>query len=160
MFPSLNTRRLGEDPRAHTVEGITYGLDMLDDEGKRQLLQSHWERHANQADFAAAHAIYHDDVVLEWPQSGERFVGKETLRSMREGAPPLKFTTWRIVGGGDVWTAENLMSVAGSVPQLTINVLTFRGDKVAHEIVYITQRFEAAPERAPFAQRFEVPPAG
>ena len=51
------------------------------------------------------------------------------------------------------------MSVGGGVPQLTINVLTFRGDKVAHEVVYITQRFEAAAERALFAQRFEVPPS-
>ena len=101
--------------------------------------------------------IFTEDVVLEWPQSGERFVGKETLRAMREGAPALTFTTWRIVGHGDLWTVENLMQVAGAPPQLTINVLEFRGDKVAREIVYITDRFAAAPERAPFAERFEIP---
>lgn len=75
---------------------------------------------------------------------------------MREGAPPLEFKTWRIVGGGDVWTVENLMSVAGGEPQMTVNILEFRGDKVAREIVYITQRFEAAPERAAWAERFEI----
>src|SRR6478735_4220507 len=104
---------------------------MLHDDEKRRLLADHWERHANSADFDAAHALYHEDASLEWPQSGERFVGKETLRAMRETAPPLRFTTWRIAGSGDVWTAENLMSVAGASPQLTINVLEFRGDKVA-----------------------------
>ena len=76
---------------------------MLNDEGKRQLLQAHWERNANASDFSAAHAIYHEDAILEWPQSGERFAGKETLIAMRKGAPPLEFTTWRIVGSGDVW---------------------------------------------------------
>jgi hypothetical protein len=129
----------------------------VDDAARRVLLQEHWEQHANSADFERAHAIYHDDAVLEWPQSGERFVGKATLRAMREGAPALAFTTWRIVGHGDLWTVENLMRVAGGPPQLTINVLEFRGDKVVREIVYITDRFAAAPERAPFAERFEIP---
>jgi hypothetical protein len=129
----------------------------MDDAAKRELLQQHWEQHANASDFELAHAIYHDDAVLEWPQSGERFVGRATFRAMREGAPPLDFTTWRIVGQGDVWTVENLMRVAGGPPQLTINVLEFRGDKVAREIVYITDRFAAAPERARLAEHFEIP---
>lgn len=128
---------------------------MTDDE-KRHVLQDHWEKHANAADFDEAHAIYHDDAVLEWPQSGERFVGKETFRAMRQGAPPLEFRTWRIVGGGDVWTAENLMSVAGGEPQLTVSILEFQDDKVAREIVYITQRFDPSPERAQWAERFEI----
>jgi hypothetical protein len=121
-----------------------------------QLLQDHWEKHANADSFDEAHAIYHDDAILEWPQSGERFVGKETFRAMREGAPPLEFKTWRIVGHGNIWTAENLMKVAGGEPQLTANILEFRGEKVAREIVYITQRFDASPERAQWAERFEI----
>jgi ketosteroid isomerase-like protein len=60
----------------------------MTDEEIRHLLAEHWERHANLADFDAADAIYHDDAVVEWPQSGERFVGKETFRAMRQGAPP------------------------------------------------------------------------
>jgi ketosteroid isomerase-like protein len=129
----------------------------MNDDQKRRLLEEHWEHHANAADFERAHAIYHDDAILEWPQSGERFVGKETLRAMREGAPPLRFTTWRVTGAGNVWTAENLMIVGGGPAQLTINVLEFRGDKIAREIVYIAERFDASPERARFAQRFEIP---
>ena len=128
----------------------------MTDEEKRELLQDHWEKHANSADFDRAHAIYHEDAVLEWPQSGERFVGMDTFRAMRQGAPPLEFETWRIVGAGDIWTAENLMIVAGGEAQLTINVLEFRGDKVAREIVYITQRFDPSPERAQWAERFEL----
>ncbi len=132
----------------------------MDDAARRRLLQDHWEKHANAADFERSHAIYHDDAVLEWPQSGERFIGKDNLRAMREGAPPLAFTTWRIVGAGDVWVVENLMRVAGGSPQLTINVLEFRGERVAREIVYITESFAAAPERERFAERFEVSPPG
>lgn len=128
----------------------------MTDEEKRRLLEAHWEEHANSADFEEAHAIYHDDAILEWPQSGERFVGKDTFRQMRQGAPPLEFRTWRIIGEGNIWTAENLMRVAGGEPQLTLNVLEFRGDKIAREIVYMTQRFDASPERAQWAERFEI----
>jgi len=37
------------------------------------------------------------------------------------------------------------MSVERQDPRLTVSVLEFRGDKVAHEIVYITEPLEAAP---------------
>jgi hypothetical protein len=57
---------------------------------------------------------------------------------------------------GDFWTAENLMSVAGGDPQLTVNILEFRDGKVAREIVYITQPFDASPDRARWAERFEI----
>lgn len=127
---------------------------MTDDEIAR-LLREHWEVHANAADFETAHAIYHEDAVLEWPQSGERFVGKDTFRRMRENAPNPVFTTWRVTGAGDHWTAENFMSVEGGEAQMTASILQLRGDKVAHEIVYITQPFEAAPERATLATRFD-----
>ncbi|MDQ3771335.1 MAG: nuclear transport factor 2 family protein [Actinomycetota bacterium] len=128
----------------------------MEDEEIRQLLEDHWERHANSNDFEAAHAIYHEDAVLEWPQSGERFIGKETFRAMREGAPPLEFKTWRIMGSGDFWTAENLMRVAGGEPSLTANILEFRDGKVVKEVVYITQPFEASADRAQWAERFEI----
>lgn len=48
------------------------------------------------------------------------------------------------------------MSVAGGEPQLTVAILESRDGKVAREIVYITQGFKASPERAAWAERFEV----
>jgi ketosteroid isomerase-like protein len=60
----------------------------MNDDEIVELLRQHWEQHANAEDFETAHAVYHEDAILEWPQSGERFVGKSTLRAMREHAPP------------------------------------------------------------------------
>jgi hypothetical protein len=126
----------------------------LDDEEIRTMLRQHWE-HASRDDHEAGHAMYHDDAILEWPQSGERFVGREALQAMRQQAPPLDFKTWRVSGSGSYWVAENLMSVDGSDPVFTVNVLEFRGGKVAREVVYITEPFEAAPERSQWAERFD-----
>lgn len=120
-----------------------------------QLLRKHWELHANAEDFESAHAIYHDDAVLEWPQSGERFVGMATFRAMREHAPKLEFTTWRIAGSGEHWVGENFMRVDDGPVQMTVSHLRLRGDKVAHETVYIAEPFDPAPERAALAQIFD-----
>jgi hypothetical protein len=120
---------------------------MRDDE-VRGLLQAHWERHANAGDFEEAHAIYHEDAVLEWPQSRERVRGQRDVSSdaRRCATPP--FQNVEDHGGGDHWIVENLMSVVGGDPQLTVSFLEWRGDKVAREVVYITQ-----PSRLPVSGR-------
>jgi hypothetical protein len=41
------------------------------------------EQHFTSSDPDLSHAMYHDDAVLEFPQSGERFVGVENLREWR-----------------------------------------------------------------------------
>ena len=41
----------------------------------RSALDRHWTA-SNTDDFEAEHDIYHDDALLEYPQSGERFRGR------------------------------------------------------------------------------------
>ena len=55
-------------------------------------------------DVDAEHEIYHEDAVLEFPQSGERFEGLATFREWRALYPgKVKLRPTRIVGDGDVW---------------------------------------------------------
>lgn len=72
-------------------------------EGERRLLV---ERHldaSRRGDMEAVHAIYQDDAVIVYPQSGERIVGREKLRRLRESHPAkLDFSVKRIVGSGDL----------------------------------------------------------
>jgi len=76
-------------------------------EGERRLLV---ERHldaSRRGDMEAVHAIYHDDAVIVHPQSGERIVGREKLRRLRESHPAkLDFSVKRIVGSGDLWKSR------------------------------------------------------
>jgi hypothetical protein len=39
-------------------------------------------------DVDVSHEIYHEDAVLEFPQSGERFVGVTNFREWRRMYPP------------------------------------------------------------------------
>jgi SnoaL-like domain len=103
------------------------------------------------ADVDRAHEIYHDDAVLEFPQSGERFEGVENFREWRRQYPAhLAFHTRRITHRDDLAVIENFISYNGAPWMYTVNLLEFRGDKVAHERIYIMDGWEAAEWRAPW----------
>ncbi|HTT19655.1 MAG TPA: hypothetical protein VMG82_11940 [Candidatus Sulfotelmatobacter sp.] len=65
-------------------------------------------------DFETEHRIYHDDAVLEYPQSGERIRSRlniQTTRSIQRNKK--RFTVQRIIGGGDLWVTELILSYDG-----------------------------------------------
>jgi hypothetical protein len=110
-------------------------------------LRRHWEYEATDKDMS--HEIYHDDAVLEFPQSQERFVGKENFISWRKIYPAaLEFRIRRIRGHGNIWVAENSIRYDSGPWNYTCSILEFRGDKVAHETIYITQAWETPEWRA------------
>lgn len=116
---------------------------------RRRQLERHWEFSGR--DENIAHEIYHEDAVLEFPQSGERFVGVANFREWRRNYPAtLRFEIRRIVGSGSLWVAENSISYDGEPWNLTVSILEFRGEKVAHERIYITQPWPAPEWRAPW----------
>jgi hypothetical protein len=102
-------------------------------------------------DSDGAHAIYHVDAVLEFPQSGERFEGLANFKEWREQYPgDVRFDVRRISGSGDVWVRELTVRYDAGPPMLGIAVLEFRGDRVATERIYVTETWEAPAWRAPW----------
>jgi len=68
----------------------------------RTALDQHWAA-SDASDFETEHSIYHDDAVLEYPQSGERIRGRSNIQTTRTIQPNKKrFTVQRIIGGGDL----------------------------------------------------------
>lgn len=121
----------------------------MDEAEVRAKLERHWQYAGTDQDIA--HEIYHDDAILEFPQSGERFDGVENFREWRRAYPAvLAFEIRRIRGSGDLWVAENSISYDRGPWNLTVSILEFRGDKVARESIYITQSWEAPAWRAPW----------
>ena len=127
---------------------------MLDEKDLLRALARHWEYEGQ--DYDVSHEIYHDDAVLEFPQSGERFEGVENFKTWRKQYPAvLKFHTRRITHRDDLVVAENLISYDGKPWMYSVNLLEFRDDKVAHERIYIMDGWEAAEWRSPW--RAETP---
>ena len=98
------------------------------------------------------HAIYADDAILDYPQSGERFRGRSTIQAQRGGHPAERhFTVRRIRGGGDLWVSECVITYDG-VPTYSVSVMEFAGDQVTHETQYFADPFPAPASRAALAE--------
>ncbi|MBA2264469.1 MAG: nuclear transport factor 2 family protein [Chloroflexi bacterium] len=126
----------------------------MDEAVIREGLIRHWRYEG--IDYDKSHEIYDDDAVLEFPQSGERFVGKENFLTWRRKYPAkLDFRIRRISHDGDLWVTENLLSYDGGPWMFTLNVLQFRDERIAHERLYVMEGFDAAPWRAEWAELFD-----
>ena len=78
----------------------------------RAALDQHWAA-SDASDFETEHLIYHEDAVLEYPQSGERTRGRRNIQGQRASQPNKKrFSIRRIIGSGEldyfrVWTCAS-----------------------------------------------------
>jgi SnoaL-like domain len=113
----------------------------------RQALNLHWAA-SDANDFDVEHDIYREDAVLEYPQSGERIIGRHDIRASRIAQPESKrFRVRRIVGTGDLWVTEFILTYDGR-PSYSVSVMEFRDGKVARETQYFGDAFEPGPSRA------------
>jgi len=124
----------------------------MGDQEIRAALDRHWAA-SDANDFETEHRIYHEHAVLEYPQSGERIRGRRNIQITRSIQPNKKrFTIRRIVGGGDLWITEFILSYDGK-PSYTVSIMEFEGDHVARETQYFADPFEASTARAPYVER-------
>jgi len=120
---------------------------MLSDDELVRALHRHWEYSGKDED--AAHEVYHDDAVLEFPQSGERFEGVENFREWRRQYPAnVSFHVRRITHREDLVVTEYLISYDGAPWMFTVSIMEFRGERVGRERIYIMDGFEPADWRA------------
>jgi hypothetical protein len=117
----------------------------------RDRIEQHWEA-SERGDADAEHAIYAEDAILDYPQSGERFRGRSKIQAQRGGHPAERhFTIRRILGHGDVWVSECVITYDG-VPTYSLSVMEVTDGVVTHETQYFADPFEAAPGRAALAE--------
>ena len=124
------------------------------DQEIRAALDQHWAA-SDASDFETEHLIYHEDAVLDYPQSGERTRGRRNIQAQRSSQPNKKrFTIRRIIGSGDLWITEYVLTYDGK-PSYTVSIMEFRGDKVARETQYFADPFEAPASRANLVERMD-----
>ena len=101
-------------------------------------------------------AITADDMVYEFPQSGEVFRGKDNIVAMNQGysgstgtAP--KATLRRILKPGQAWVIESTIDYGDGTPVSSISVIEMNADgKVNHQTDYFANPFPAPDWRKPF----------
>jgi ketosteroid isomerase-like protein len=116
------------------------------------------------ADVERAEEIYHDDAVLEFPQSGERFEGVATFTEWRRQYPAdpaqMRFRIRRVTARVDLAVVELTVSYDGSSWLQGVQLLEFRGDKVARERIYVMDAWEAPEWRGPWRADTPADPLG
>ncbi len=117
----------------------------------RAALEHHWVA-SDASDFEAEHRIYAENAVLEYPQSGERLRGRAHIQASRTAQPNEKrFSIRRIVGSGDLWITEYVLTYDGR-PSYTVSIMEFAGDKVVRETQYFGDAFEPGASRAQWVE--------
>jgi hypothetical protein len=125
------------------------------DQEIRAALDQHWAA-SDANDFEAEHRIYHEDAMLDYPQSGERTRGRSNIQNQRASQPSKKrFTIRRIIGGGDLWVTEFILTYDDK-PSYTVSIMEFQGDKVARETQYFADPFVAPVWRAQWVERMDA----
>src|ERR1700759_609976 len=124
----------------------------MDDGTVRVALKRHWDA-SDASDFQVEHEIYREDAVLDYPQSGERIRGRRNIQESRFLQPNRKrFSVRRMIGGGELWITEFVLSYDG-IPSYVVSIMEFRDGLVAHETQYFADRFEPGASRAHLAER-------
>ena len=119
----------------------------MDENESRKALDRHWAA-SDANDFDVEHDIYHENALLEYPQSGERIRGRNNIQTSRIAQPNSKrFTVRRIVGAGDLWITEFILTYDDS-PSYSVSIMEFRDGKVARETQYFGDPFAPGPSRA------------
>ena len=125
----------------------------MQEEQIHEALTKHW--HASAAgDANAEHDIYDDDAIGDYPQSGERILGRSNLQALRSHHPgkPPGFNVKRIPGSGDLWITEYTITYEGR-PAFTVSIVEFHNGKVVHETQYFGDPFEAPAWRRQWVQQ-------
>jgi SnoaL-like domain len=148
-----NSVQHDEFSASETTAGTHVEIEM-DDRTVRAALERHWAA-SDASDFKAEHEIYREDAVLDYPQSGERIRGRHNIQESRTVQPSKKrFTLRRIIGSGDLWVSEFILTYDG-VPTYSVSIMEFREGLVAHETQYFADRFDPGPSRAHLVERVD-----
>lgn len=127
----------------------------MEDTEVRTALNQHWAASAS-GDLDKEHDIYADDSVCDYPQSGERILGRRNLQALRSHHPgkPAGFEIRRLFGSGDLWITEYTIDYQGR-PSYTVSIMEFKNAKVIHETQYFADPFDPPAWRAQWVQHSE-----
>ena len=109
---------------------------------------------AERGDYDAIANLVHEDMVMEWPQSGERFHGRDNVfAAMRaQEVRPEMAGEPRMVGSGDVWVMMMPLRYGEEILHY-VAVLELDNGRIRRATGHWGAPFPAQEYRAQFAKR-------
>jgi hypothetical protein len=109
----------------------------------------------------AQDAMSAEDVVVDWPQSGERIHGRANVAAINEHFPrdpagrAPKGTLRRVLAPGEAWIVEGTIDYGDGVPVSMISIMEMKDGKIVHQTDYFASPFEAPAWRRQWVERDE-----
>jgi ketosteroid isomerase-like protein len=98
--------------------------------------------------------LFHDDAVMEWPQSGERIRGGANRRAIYQSFPQLPtITPRRMASSNDLVVAEASLDYGSGKPYQAVFIFELRDGRIAKETAYWSEPFEAPAWRAKWVEK-------
>ena len=122
----------------------------------KQILETFWETMETN-DFHAASQLLHDDYTLEWPQSGERILGRDNFAAINTNYPAegkWHFEINHILAEGDM-SVTDVSVTDGKVIGRAITFSTIRDEKIWKQVEFWPDPFEAPEWRTKWIQKME-----
>lgn len=127
----------------------------MDESEARRLIREHFE--SAMVDDERSAAIYADDAVIEFPQSGERIRGRENIVAFRSAYPArVTFEMDRTIGSGNLWVNEYTVRYLGDATRYVAGIMEFRDGRVVRERLYVAETWEPPGWRAQWVE--PIPP--
>ena len=122
----------------------------------KQIVENFWLTMATN-DFYAAARLLHDDYILEWPQSGERILGRDNFAAINTNYPAegeWRFTINQILEEGNV-VVTDVAVTDGKMIGRAITFSTIRDEKIWKQIEFWPDPFEAPMWRAQWVEKMK-----
>lgn len=105
-------------------------------------------------DWSTLSSLYHEDAVQEWPQSGERFVGRDNIVAAGKSYPDLpEMKGFRVVAEADSVAVTELLLDYGGQRYHGVAVTEVEEGLVRKRTEYFNEPFEAAEWRSKWAEK-------
>lgn len=108
----------------------------------------------NKKDLAALDKVFTEDVIMEWPQSGERIRGGQNRREIYKRFPSLPSVKLRqLTGSGNIWVLEASLDYGDNDLYQCVFIFEMRDGLIAKETAYWSKPFPAPEWRANWVER-------
>jgi hypothetical protein len=132
----------------------------MNDDEMVQRIRSLYEAGDPAAFAQAAREMAAEDMVQEWPQSGERIRGRDNIAAVNENYPAgsgtsPKASLRRIVEPGGAWVIESVIDYGDGVPVSAVSIIETKDGKIVRQTDYFANPFDAPAWRSQWVEKME-----
>lgn len=102
-----------------------------------------------------------EDMVQEWPQSGERIRGRDNIAAVNQNYPAStgtapKSSLRRVLKPGEAWIIESTIDYGDGVPVSLVSIIETGADrKIVRQTDYFANPFDAPAWRSQWVEKME-----